>query len=180
MPHHFTSNQVARITLAKQTGCDDLPTGRASNKTKIKVRFMLILWAHPLPRLWDKIVSEGDIPAMDWLSKEALTFYVKEFEKSGFRGPLNWYRNIDFNWENTGFLSSSKLQQSTLFIAGDVDPVLQMYPGAYESLEERVPNLWKKVLLPNIGHWVQQEAAEDVNMLLLEFLEGQDIYVELP
>ena len=112
------------------------------------------------------------IPELDWLPKEDLDFYIAEFKRSGFRGPLNWYRNIDFNWEHTGFLSGSKLQQPTLFIAGDVDPVLDMYPGAYESLEERVPQLWQKTRLPNIGHWVQQEAAGEVNRLLLEFLES--------
>ena len=52
------------------------------------------------------------------------------------------------------------------------DPVLEMYPGAYETLEERAPNLWKKVLLPGTGHWVQQEAPEETNAALLNFLGG--------
>jgi pimeloyl-ACP methyl ester carboxylesterase len=114
------------------------------------------------------------IPELDWLPKEDLDFYVEEFKKSGFRGPLNWYRNIDFNWQNTAFLSGSKLLQPTFFVAGELDPVLEMYPGAYDNLEERVPNLWRKVLLPHIGHWVQQEAAAEVNRLLLEFLATLD------
>ena len=112
------------------------------------------------------------VKEIDWLSKEDLDFYVAELKQSGFRGPLNWYRNIDFNWGNTGFLSGSKLLQPTLFIAGEYDPVLEMYPGTYESLEERVPDLWQKTLLPDVGHWVQQEAAEEVNCLLLEFFES--------
>ncbi len=112
------------------------------------------------------------VKEIDWLSKEDLDFYVAELKQSGFRGPLNWYRNIDFNWENTGFLSGSKLLQPTLFVAGEYDPVLDMYPGTYESLEERVPDLWQKTLLPDVGHWVQQEAAEEVNRLLLEFFES--------
>ena len=115
--------------------------------------------------------AQQPLPALDWLSQEELDFYVAEFKRSGFRGPLNWYRNIDYNWEQTGFLSGSKLLQPSLFIAGELDPVLDMYPGAYETLEDRIPNLRSKVLLPNIGHWVQQEAAEEVNKLLLEFMK---------
>jgi len=113
-------------------------------------------------------------PTLDWLSQDELAFYVAEFQNSGFRGPLNWYRNIDYNWEHTGFLRGSTLQQPFLFIAGELDPVLDMYPDAYETLEERAPNLSQKVLLPNIGHWVQQEAAVEVNERLLDFLSNLD------
>lgn len=111
-------------------------------------------------------------PLPDWMSAKELDFYVQEFTKSGFRGPLNWYRNIDYNWENTGFLSGSKLAQPLLFIAGAVDPVLEMYPGVVETLESSAPGLWRKVLLPGVGHWVQQEAPDQVNHHLLQFLEG--------
>lgn len=107
-----------------------------------------------------------------WISEQELDFYVQEFTRSGFRGPLNWYRNIDYNWENTGFLSGSKLAQPLLFIAGIKDPVLDMYPGTVEALESNAPGLWRKVLIPDVGHWVQQEAPDQVNQLLLEFLEG--------
>lgn len=119
----------------------------------------------PSPDAVDRV-----LPAMDWLPEKELEVYVDAFRTSGFRGPLNWYRNIDSNWEQTGFLRGSKLSQPLLFIAGDRDPVLDMYPGAYETLEERAPDLREKVLLPNIGHWVQQEAAAEVNTRLLGFL----------
>src|SRR5262249_9961722 len=34
-----------------------------------------------------------------WLSATDIDFYTGEFARTGFRGGLNWYRNIDRNWE---------------------------------------------------------------------------------
>ena len=116
----------------------------------------------------------SSFPLPKWLSEEELDFYTQEFTKAGFRGSLNWYRNIDYNWENTGFLSGSQLVQPLLFMAGEVDPVLDMYPGTYDNLEVSCPNLWKKELLPGVGHWIQQEAPEQVNEELLNFLASLD------
>jgi pimeloyl-ACP methyl ester carboxylesterase len=85
---------------------------------------------------------------------------------------LNWYRNIDRLWELTPFLSRVTLPQPALFVAGDVDPVITMYREAFEVLEQTVPHLQQKVLLPGAGHWIQQERPGQVNELLLEFLAG--------
>ena len=69
-------------------------------------------------------------------------------------------------------MSAAKIRQPALFIAGEEDPVITFYGQAYEALDESVPNLWKKVLLPGAGHWVQQERPDEVNELLIEFLKG--------
>ena len=105
-----------------------------------------------------------------WLSEQDLDFYTKEFERTGFRGGLNWYRNIDRNWELTSFLSGAKLGQPTLFVAGEADGVIKMYRKAFDAMEENVSNLKDNVLLPGAGHWVQQERAAKVNELLTTFL----------
>jgi epoxide hydrolase A/B len=107
-----------------------------------------------------------------WLTPADVDFFTGEFEKSGFRGGLNWYRNIDYSWEMTGFLNGAKLRQPALFVAGEHDAVLQMYPDAVRDLEKNVPNLRKKVVIPGAGHWIQQERPAEVNQLLLEFLKG--------
>jgi pimeloyl-ACP methyl ester carboxylesterase len=57
-------------------------------------------------------------------------------------------------------------------VAGDVDPVMKMYGKAYENLEKAIPNLKKKVVLPGVGHWVNQERPIEVNQLILEFLKS--------
>ncbi|HYY29668.1 MAG TPA: alpha/beta hydrolase, partial [Chthoniobacterales bacterium] len=91
---------------------------------------------------------------------------------TGFRGGLNWYRNLDALWESAPFLSGAKIRQPSLFIAGELDAVIAMYRPAFEGLERTMPGLGKKVLLPGAGHWIQQERPAEVNELLLQFLAG--------
>jgi len=118
----------------------------------------------------DSVVVPRNLPP--WLSEADLEFFTGEFTHTGFRGGLNWYRNIDRTWELMGFLDGAKLGQPTLFIAGDKDAVVEFYGEAYRALEINVPNLAKKVLLPDAGHWIQQERPEEVNRLLIEFLRS--------
>jgi pimeloyl-ACP methyl ester carboxylesterase len=113
-------------------------------------------------------VDPGTLPA--WLSERDIDYYTQEFERTGFRGGLNWYRNIDRLWELTPFLSGAKLRQPTLFVAGEVDPVIVMYAPAFQALETNVPRLRRKALLPGAGHWIQQERPAEVNQLLMDFL----------
>ena len=101
-----------------------------------------------------------------------IDFFVDEFKRTGFAGGLNYYRNVDRNWASTPFLDGAKLRQPTLFIAGDRDGVLGFWGEEVDTLEQHVPNLTKKVILPGVGHWTQQERPDEVNRLLLEFLNG--------
>ncbi|HEX9385604.1 MAG TPA: alpha/beta hydrolase [Anaerolineales bacterium] len=106
----------------------------------------------------------------DWFTEQDLDYYTREFERTGFRGGLNWYRNYDRNWELTPFLAGAKLRQPTLFVTGEYDGVLAIRRAAFNILEETVLNLWKKVVLAGAGHWIQQERPAEVNQLLIEFL----------
>jgi len=106
----------------------------------------------------------------DWLTQEELDHYVTEFERTGFTGPLNWYRNMDRNWELTPELAGAKVTMPSLFIGGAIDPVLLMTPptvGADFLTDHR-----GDVLVPGAGHWVQQEKPDEVNAALIEFLDG--------
>jgi epoxide hydrolase A/B len=118
----------------------------------------------------DSVVVPKKLPP--WLSEADLDFFTGEFKRTGFRGALNWYRNIDRAWEMTGFLDGAKLAQPTLFVAGDKDAVVEFYAAAYQTLEANAPNLMKKVLLAGAGHWIQQERPAEVNQLLIEFLRS--------
>jgi pimeloyl-ACP methyl ester carboxylesterase len=120
--------------------------------------------------LLDTGVAPERLPA--WLTEADLDFFVSEFERTGFRGGLNWYRNLDALWESAPFLSGAKIRQPSLFIAGELDAVIAMYRPAFEGLEQMMPGLGKKVLLPGAGHWIQQERPAEVNELLLQFLAG--------
>lgn len=117
---------------------------------------------------FSSVSTPSELP--EWLREEDLDVYARQFEESGFDGPLNWYRNIDRNWRLRGFHRGARLMQPTLFVAGTVDPGLTLFREQYEDLEKNVPNLTRKVLLPGKGHWIQQEAPEDVSRLILEFL----------
>lgn len=119
-------------------------------------------------KLLDSVTLPETLPA--WLTEQDIDFFTREFERTGFRGGLNWYRNMDRWWELTPFLSGAELCQPSLFVAGEIDPVITMYREAFDAMEETVPNLTKKILLPGAGHWIQQERPAEVNKLLIEFL----------
>ncbi len=127
----------------------------------------------PLPSsagFLDQMEEPKELPP--WLSEADLDYFTKEFQGAGFRGGLNWYRNIDRNWELTAAFAGAKITQPALFMAGDRDVVVAMAGGAINDLEKSVPHLRKKVMLPGCGHWTQQERAKEVNEEMLAFLRG--------
>lgn len=119
-------------------------------------------------RLLDTGTQPDTLPA--WLTEQDLDYYTGEFERTGFQGALNWYRNIDHRWEQTPFLTGAKVRQPALFIGGAVDVFIARRRAAFDALEASIPNLRKKVLLPGAGHWIQQERPTQVNQRLIEFL----------
>jgi pimeloyl-ACP methyl ester carboxylesterase len=107
-----------------------------------------------------------------WLTEQDLDFLEAEYQRSGFTGGLNYYRNMDRNWALTPFLDGARIMQPTLFIGGDRDPVIDFLRDEYASLSANIPNLRNNVLLPGVGHWTQQERPQEVNRLLIEFLKS--------
>jgi len=122
----------------------------------------------------DDITETATVPDTlpPWLTEADLDHFTDEFTQSGFRGGLNWYRNIDRNWKSTPFLDNAKILQPSLFLAGEHDMVIDMSRAAYDNLEINMPNLTKSALIPGAGHWVQQEKPAETNALLIEFLKG--------
>jgi pimeloyl-ACP methyl ester carboxylesterase len=109
-----------------------------------------------------------------WLTDEDVDFYALEFARTGFRGGLNYYRNIDRNWELMAPFAGLPVTVPALYVAGDRDLVVR-FRGAPEliaNLTKFVPNLRKTIMLPGCGHWTQQERPAEVNAALLEFLRG--------
>lgn len=104
------------------------------------------------------------------LSEADLSYYVKQFQKSGFRGGLNWYRNVSQNWEwNAKLLpEQSVINLPALMITAGRDPVLR--PSMTKGMELYVP-LLKRGHIESSGHWVQQEEPEQVNRILLKWLK---------
>jgi pimeloyl-ACP methyl ester carboxylesterase len=119
-----------------------------------------------LPTLFD----DGRTPA--FLTESDLDYYVSRFAQSGFRGPLNFYRNFDRTWERTAQLAGAHITQPALFIAGERDPVILFSQKQLQRMPDVIPSLRRTALVPGAGHWVQQERPAEVNALLLEFLES--------
>jgi len=112
----------------------------------------------------------------DWLSQRDLDYIVGEFERAGFRGGINYYRNFHRNWEISLDYESDRVTVPTLFLAGSRDIVIGGATAEQlTAMMSRVTDdLRGVVLIPGIGHWVQQEAPEATNAAMLEFLGGLD------
>lgn len=132
----------------------------------------------PPGNYWDKPLGarflDGlpDPVALPWLSEADLDFYESEFRASGFRGPLNRYRNHerDFAWLQ-GW-QGKRIEQPALFIGGDRDPATFLF-GAVTDPVGMMRLFAPKVdghVLNGVGHWTQQERPEEVNALLLDWL----------
>jgi pimeloyl-ACP methyl ester carboxylesterase len=107
-----------------------------------------------------------------WLGEADLAYFTEAYRKSGFRGGLNWYRNLDRNWELTAPWQGAQIHQPSLFIAGSKDSVITGLIGAKRvgDMERVLPNLKQKLIIDGAGHWIQQERANEVNAALIAFL----------
>ena len=132
-------------------------------------------WRPDLPEA-GFLASLAEPPALPaWLPAAELAALAAIYRRTGFRGGLNWYRNIHRNWALMAPFAGLVPRQPSLFVAGTADPVLGWARPAVEALPERLPGLRGSVLLEGIGHWVQQEAPAPVNRALVEFLRGAGI-----
>ncbi|MFE9323389.1 alpha/beta fold hydrolase [Nocardia sp. NPDC052278] len=109
--------------------------------------------------------SEMAAPA--WLSEDELAYYIETFTATGFTGGLNYYRNLDRNWEHSAHLADAKIHQPALFIAGSQDAVIRFTPTT--KMAHILSDLRATVVLDGAGHWIQQERADEVSAALIDF-----------
>ncbi len=109
-----------------------------------------------------------------WISESDIDFYGAEFKRTGFRGALNYYRNVDRNWEILGAMAGLLVSVPALYVAGDRDFVIS-FPGTDQllaNLKNFVPGLRNIQMLPGCGHWTQQERPDEVNAMLVDFIRA--------
>jgi pimeloyl-ACP methyl ester carboxylesterase len=118
--------------------------------------------------------SPVEIAACRWLPDRELAVYAGEYRRNGFQGGLNWYRSRSGGaFESELQLFSGKtIDVPSIFISGKSDWGVYQRPGAVEKMNGTGCTRMTGVhLLDGAGHWVQQEQAEKVTELLLDFLK---------
>ena len=181
---------AAMAALSKRAGLGDLSISRfqapeahmefdADPVTALRKAFFAYDGATPDGRQSTGFFPEGqsflstiadDATLPPWMSDARFQEYVAAFSAGGFKGPVDWYRNLDANWAATAFLQDARIRVPAAFVVGERDPV-RHYAGAAEAgLKDWIPDLRLQQVVPGAGHWIQQERPEEVNRLLLAFL----------
>ena len=127
-----------------------------------------LFFVPPGAKLRDRFPSGAATPA--WLSEADLDWYAAEFERTGFTGPLNRYRNVDRDWEDLRAWTGAPIRQPSLFIAGERDASTTWLASVIENHATTLPGLVGSHTLEGCGHWIQQERPDEVNRLLIGFL----------
>ncbi|WP_444885790.1 alpha/beta fold hydrolase [Microbulbifer sp. PSTR4-B] len=123
--------------------------------------------APPEPGMMMIDLAKAEAPLGEPLMSDSeLAVFVSAFEKTGFMSSINWYRNLDRNWQILADVEPT-IQKPALMIYGDRD----LIPKA-PNLKEFVPNV--DIVSLNCGHWIQQEKPEETNQIILKWLEKQD------
>ncbi|NXL39058.1 HYES hydrolase, partial [Glaucidium brasilianum] len=116
-------------------------------------------------------------PASLILHGPELQYYIQRFQKSGFSGPLNWYRNMRPNWHWALSAKDRKITMPALMVTAGKDVVL--HPSMSRGMEEWIPQL-RREHLEECGHWTQMERPAALNRILVEWLEGLPAATPLP
>ena len=120
--------------------------------------------------LHQQMVIPQQLPA--WLTEDDLAFYVSEISRTGFRGGLNWYRNINALPAILAPFLGATIDQPALYLGGQHDMIAGNTPEALAALPNDVPGLRDLQIFPGAGHWLQQERPEQVNDALVAFLRS--------
>jgi pimeloyl-ACP methyl ester carboxylesterase len=121
-----------------------------------------------VPRKGFSLTDPASLPA--WVAESDIDVYVAEFTRSGFRGPLSWWHNIDRGWELMAAFDGASVTVPALHMLGERDFLAVAFQQAIAKQSIFVPKLRPTVMLPGCGHWTQQERAADVNAAIIGFL----------
>ena len=118
---------------------------------------------NPFKRI-EELTGFGDPIA----TSEELDRYIDTFNRTGFRGGINWYRNIDANAEAYPGIGTTPLDLPTLMITAEWDPAL---PPAFAAGMGELCSDLEMHMVEKAGHWVQQEYPNEVNGFLVDWLK---------
>lgn len=123
-----------------------------------------------VPRKGASLTDPASLPT--WVTESDIDVYVAEFTRSGFLGPLAWWRNIDRSWELLAPFAGAAVSIPALYIAGERDFVVAVNTQSIAKQSAMVPKLRPPVMLPGCGHWTEQERAPEVSAAMINFLRS--------
>jgi pimeloyl-ACP methyl ester carboxylesterase len=123
-----------------------------------------------MPRKGGFLTDPPSLPA--WVTESDIDVYVKEYARSGFHGPLAWWRNIDRGWELMAPFAGAAVTVPALYMAGERDFVAAVFSQDIAKQSALVPKLRLPIMLPGCGHWTQQERSLEVSAAMIDFLRS--------
>ncbi|XP_031217386.1 bifunctional epoxide hydrolase 2 isoform X2 [Mastomys coucha] len=139
-----------------------------TSKSKFYKGFLTV---HKATEMGGILVNTPEEPTISKITtEEEIEFYVQQFKKSGFRGPLNWYRNTERNWKWNCKGLGRKILVPALMVTAEKDFVLR--PEMSKNMEKWIPFL-KRGHIEDCGHWTQIEKPTEVNQILIKWLQTE-------
>ena len=157
----------------KQNKPFPLKSWSASELAKMPTYYIMRLDQDMAETVAEEMPSPAEIAACQWLSDEELRVYSSEYTRNGYQGGLQWYRCMTggLNAAELRLFSGRTIDVPSCFIAGKSDWGIYQKPGSMETMQHKVCTAMRDIhLVEGAGHWVQQEQAEEVANLLLNFL----------
>ncbi len=162
------------IVHFQQPGVADAALGRDVRR----VFTQLLRRGVPLADVEARLIARGRMPNMveliadeplgePLLGDAEIQVYVDAFTRTGFTGGLNWYRNLDHNWETTPDLAMARIGVPALMVVAEWDAALR--PELAEPMRSLVDDC-EFVTIPRCGHWTQQEHPDELNRILVGWL----------
>lgn len=109
-----------------------------------------------------------------WLSEDDINYFANKFDKSGFTGGFNHYRNLNRNWELSTPWTGFQIKVPVKFIVGDLDLSYHIrgvqdyiHKGGFK---QDVPFLQDVVVMEGVGHFINQERPNEISQQIYEFI----------
>ncbi|KAK9130989.1 hypothetical protein Sjap_011476 [Stephania japonica] len=149
----------------------------ASGTTRVITKFLTSIDPGPLliPKGWFGDSNSPPITLPSWLSQEDVDYFASKFDKKGFTGPVNYYRNLDLNWELMSPWVAAQVKVPAKFVIGERDLVYNIqFMKEYihsDAFKKDVPLLEEVVVVAGAGHFINQEIPSEVSAHIFKFFQ---------
>jgi pimeloyl-ACP methyl ester carboxylesterase len=118
------------------------------------------------------VLPEPPDGPLSFMTDADLDVYAETFARTGMVGAFNRYRAANADVEASADIVGAIIDQPSCFVAGERDLVRAMVPGsdAFADPGAACRDFRGSTIIPGAGHWVQQEAPNEVNAAIDAFL----------